>query len=131
MAQWKTPDDCRYTKSDEWVRLEGAEALVGITDYAQSSLSDIVFIELPSVGARLKAGERFGTVESVKAAADLNMPISGEIIAVNSALSDAPEKINNDPFGEAWLIRIKPSDLAELDALMDAEAYLKYCEERG
>lgn len=131
MAKWKTPADCRYTKSDEWVRVEGDEALIGITDYAQDALSDIVFIELPSVGTVLKAGERFGTVESVKAASDLNMPISGEIIAVNSALTDSPDKINADPFGEAWLIRIKPSDLAELDALMDAEAYLKYCEERG
>lgn len=131
MAKWKTPADCRYTKSDEWVRVEGSEAVVGITDYAQDALSDIVFIELPSVGTVLRAGESFGTVESVKAASDLNMPISGEIIAVNSALIDSPDKINADPFGEAWLIRIKPSDLAELDALMDAEAYLKYCEERG
>ncbi len=131
MAKWKTPADCRYTKSDEWVRLEDSQAVVGITDYAQDALSDIVFIELPSVGSVLKAGEPFGTVESVKAASDLNMPISGEVIAVNSALSDSPEKINADPFGEAWLIRIKPSDLSELEALMDAEAYLKYCEERG
>lgn len=131
MAKWKTPADCRYAKSDEWVRVEGAEAVIGITDYAQDALSDIVFIELPSVGTVLKAGEPFGTVESVKAASDLNMPISGEVIAVNSALSDSPEKINADPFGEAWLIRIKPSDLSELEALMDAEAYLKYCEERG
>ncbi|MFQ3535823.1 MAG: glycine cleavage system protein GcvH [Aggregatilineales bacterium] len=131
MAKWKTPAECRYTKSDEWVRLEGAEAVVGITDYAQDALSDIVFIELPSVGTTLKAGQAFGTVESVKAASDLNMPLSGEIIAVNSALTDSPDKINADPFGEAWLIRIKPSQLAELDGLMDAEAYLQYCEERG
>ncbi|PJF30972.1 MAG: glycine cleavage system protein H [Candidatus Thermofonsia Clade 1 bacterium] len=131
MAKWKTPADCRYTKSDEWVRVEGDEALVGITDYAQDALSDIVFIELPNVGTVLKAGESFGTIESVKAASDLNMPISGAIIAVNSALIDSPDKINADPFGEAWLIRIKPSNLSELDALMDAEAYSKYCEERG
>jgi len=131
MAKWKTPADCRYAKTDEWVRAEGAEAVIGITDYAQDALSDIVFIELPNVGTTLKAGEPFGTVESTKAAAELNMPLSGEIVAVNSALSDSPEKINADPFGEAWMIRIKPSDLAELDALMDAEAYAKYCEERG
>jgi glycine cleavage system H protein len=131
MATWKTPADCRYTKSDEWVRVEGAEAVIGITDYAQDQLSDIVFIEFPSVGATLAAGATFGTVESVKAASDLAMPISGEVIAVNSPLSDSPEKINEDAFGAAWLIRIRHTNLAELDALMDAEAYQKYCEERG
>ncbi len=131
MATWKTPADCRYTKSDEWVRVEGAEAVIGITDYAQDQLSDIVFIELPNVGATLAAGATFGTVESVKAASDLAMPISGEVIAVNSALSDTPETINADAFGAAWLIRIRHTNLAELDALMNAEAYQKYCEERA
>jgi glycine cleavage system H protein len=131
MAKWKTPAECRYTKTDEWARMEGAEAVMGITDYAQDALSDIVYIEPPTVGTTLKAGERFSAVESTKAAADLNMPLSGEIVAFNSALSDAPEKINADPFGEGWIIRIKPSDLAEFEALMDAETYAKYCEERG
>ncbi|CAG0954156.1 MAG: glycine cleavage system protein GcvH [Anaerolineae bacterium] len=131
MAQLKTPADLKYAKSDEWVKIEGGEAVFGVSDYAQDSLSDVVFVELPTVGTEVKAGQPFGTIESVKAASDLNAPISGVVTAVNSALEDAPEKVNSDPYGEAWMIRIKPSDLDELNALMDMDAYTKYCEERG
>lgn len=131
MAQLKTPADLKYAKSDEWVKVEGSEAVFGVSDYAQDSLSDVVFVELPTVGTEVKAGQPFGTIESVKAASDLNAPISGIVTAVNSALEDAPEKVNSDPYGEAWMIRIKPSDLDELNALMDMDAYTKYCEERG
>lgn len=131
MAQLKTPADLKYAKSDEWVKVEGGEAVFGVSDYAQDSLSDVVFVELPTVGTEVKAGQPFGTIESVKAASDLNAPISGVVTAVNSALEDAPEKVNSDPYGEAWMIRIKPSDLDELNALMDMDAYTKYCEERG
>lgn len=131
MGKWKTPTDCRYAKSDEWVRVEGEEAVIGVSDYAQDALSDVVFVELPEVGATYEAGKSFGVVESVKAASDLNMPIGGTVIAVNSALEDTPELVNEDAFGAAWFIRIKPSNLAELDALMDAAAYEAYCDERG
>lgn len=124
------PSDLRYTQSDEWVRIEGDQATAGITDYAQSQLSDIVYVELPQAGEKRAQGESFGVVESVKAASDVYMPIGGTITAVNDALTGAPEKINQDPYGEAWLIRFKPDDLSELDDLMDATAYQKYCEER-
>lgn len=131
MAKWNIPADLKYARSDEWIRVEGAEAVIGISDYAQDQLSDIVFVELPKVGAKLEAGKSFGTVESVKAASDLNMPVGGEVIAINNLLEDAPEKVNAEPYGGAWLIRIKPTNPGELDALMDAAAYTKYCEERG
>ncbi len=131
MADLKFPTDLKYTRTDEWVRIEGGEAVIGLTDYAQNALSDIVFVELPGVGDSLKAGARFGTVESVKAASDVNAPISGSVTAANKDLENTPEQVNADPFGAAWLIRIKPANLAELDALMDAAAYKAYCDERG
>jgi glycine cleavage system H protein len=131
MSEWKILTDLRYARSDEWIKVEGDEATVGVSDYAQQALSDIVFVELPAVGATFAAGEIFGTIESVKAASDLNMPVGGTVVAVNSSLEDAPERVNEDPYEVAWLIRIKPADLAELDKLMDAAAYKKYCEERG
>ena len=131
MASWKTPDDCKYTKTDEWIRLEGGEGVVGLTDYAQSQLSDLVFIELPKVGAIFDAGKAFGVVESVKAASDLSMPAGGEVIAVNSALESAPDTMNSDSFGEGWIIRIKVANPAEVDSLMDSKAYAAYCQERG
>lgn len=124
-------DGLRYTKDDEWVRLEGEEGVVGITDYAQDALSDIVFLELPDVGSAYAAGDEFGVVESVKAAAELNMPVAGEIVAVNEALLDTPELLNTDPFGEAWLVRITINDPAAVDQLMDAAAYRAYCDERS
>lgn len=128
----KIPADLRYTKDDEWVRVEeGDEATVGITDYAQDALSDIVYLELPGEGDFFGVGETFGVVESVKAASDLYMPVSGDVTAVNDALVDNPEVINQDPYGEAWMIKIKLSEPGQLDDLMDAEAYRKYSEERS
>lgn len=124
------PADLRYTKEDEWVRVEGDTATVGITDYAQDSLSDIVYLELPSEGDFFGEGETFGVVESVKAAADLFMPVSGDITAVNEDLIDAPETVNSDPYGDAWMIKVKMSEPDQLDNLMDADAYQKYCDER-
>lgn len=119
-----------YTKEDEWLRIEGNEGVVGISDYAQNALSDIVYLELPSVGDFFGIGETFGVVESVKAAADLFMPVSGDVTAVNDDLTSGPEAINSDPFG-SWLVRIKLSEPDQLKDLMDADAYTRYCEERG
>jgi glycine cleavage system H protein len=131
MGDWSIPEGYKYTESDEWVKLEDGEALVGISDYAQDQLSDLVFVELPAVGETFGKGEVFGVVESVKAAADVMTPISGEIVAVNEDLEDTPEVINEDAYGKGWIIRIKPSDTSEMDDLMDTEAYEAYCEERG
>lgn len=131
MAKLTYPADLKYTKSDEWIRLENGEGVIGVSDYAQDALSDIVYVELPDVGTTLKAGERFGTVESVKAASDLNSPVSGTVTAVNKELEDTPEHVNKDPYGKGWFIRIKPSDSGELDKLMDVSAYEKYCDERS
>lgn len=124
------PKDLLYTEDDEWLLVEGDEGVVGITDYAQDSLSDIVYLELPEVGDSFEQGEAFGVIESVKAAADLYMPVGGEVIAINEALVDEPEKINSDPYGEGWLIRIKILNPDELDDLMDDTAYRTYLEER-
>jgi glycine cleavage system H protein len=111
--------------------MEGSEALVGISDYAQSQLSDLVFIELPKIGTKLEAGKSFGVVESVKAASDLNMPVSGEVVAVNSDLESAPDSMNQDPYGKGWIIRIKPAKSSDLGSLMDAAAYSAYCDQRA
>ena len=127
---WKTPNELKYTKTDEWVRVEGVKATVGITDYAQDQLSDVVFVELPSPGDVLDQGDGFGTVESVKAAADLNMPVGGEITEVNEALESEPEFVNSDPFGDGWIVRFKIADPSELMGLMDSSAYSQYCEKR-
>lgn len=121
--------DALYTKEDEWLLVDGEEATIGVTDYAQDSLSDIVYLELPGEGDAFEMGETFGVVESVKAAADLMMPVGGEVISVNEALMDEPEAINSAPY-ESWMVKIKISDPAELDQLMDASAYEAYCEER-
>ena len=125
------PSDLRYTKNDEWVRVAGNSATAGVTDYAQSQLSDIVFVELPSVGDSIAAGKPFGSVESVKASAEVYLPLSGTITEVNETLRDTPEIVNQDPYGAAWMIKFTPSNLGELDGLMDAAAYQKYCEERA
>jgi len=120
----KIPAELKYTKNDEWIRVEGDEAVIGITDYAQDQLSDIVFVEIVVFeGDSFDQGETCAVVESVKAAADIYMPISGEITAINEALADSPERINDDPFGEAWLLKIKMSKPGELDDLLDAEGY--------
>ena len=120
----KAPAGLKYSKNDEWIRVEDEAATIGITDYAQDQLSDVVFVEIVVFeGDELGQGETCAVVESVKAAADIYMPVGGEILAINEALVDSPELINEDPFGEAWLIKIKISDPGELDSLMDAEAY--------
>lgn len=115
--------DVKYLASHEWARQDGDLIVCGISDHAQDSLSDVVFVELPDVGATMSAGDIFGVVESVKAASDLYMPVSGEIVEINDALDDAPEIVNEAPFGDGWMIKIKPSDPSEMDALLDADAY--------
>ena len=118
------PAELRYASSHEWVREESDGTLtVGITDHAQDLLGDVVFVELPEVGRVVSAGEECAVVESVKAASDIYAPVSGEVIAINGSLDEAPEGVNGDPYGEAWFFRIKPSDSSELDKLLDAEAY--------
>ncbi|HWF37300.1 MAG TPA: glycine cleavage system protein GcvH [Candidatus Acidoferrales bacterium] len=120
------PADFHYTKDHEWVKVDGSIATVGITEYAQEQLGDVVFAELPKIGAKLNAGQAFGTVESVKAVSEIFMPVSGEISEINPTLSDTPENINKDPHGSAWLVKIKMSDAAEVSKLMDAKAYEGY-----
>jgi glycine cleavage system H protein len=125
------PKDYRYTKEHEWIKADGATGTIGITDYAQHELGDVVFVELPKVGAQLKAGQSLGTVESVKAVSEIFTPVSGEVTETNPALVDAPEKINSDPHGSAWLIRIRLADPKEPASLMDAAAYEAYIAEKA
>jgi glycine cleavage system H protein len=117
------PDDLRYSKEHEWVRVDGSRATIGITRFAADELGDIVFVELPEVGSGLTQFGTFGVVESVKAVSDLYSPISGEVLEVNEALREAPELMNTDPFGEGWIAKVALSDPSELDGLMDADAY--------
>ena len=117
------PKDIRYTSEHEWIRVEGDEAFVGITDYAQSELGEIVFIDVPTEGETVAQGEVFGSIEAVKTVSDLNMPVTGEVLELNEELDAAPELVNNDPYGKGWIIRIAVKDAAELDSLMDAAAY--------
>ena len=117
------PDNIRYTSEHEWIRVEGNEAYVGITDYAQSELGEIVFVDVPSVGETVGQGEVFGSIEAVKTVSDLNMPVTGEVLELNEALDAQPELVNNDPYGEGWIIRISVKDASELNNLMDAAAY--------
>ncbi len=118
------PADLKYTKDHEWLKLlDGGEAIVGITEFAQNSLGDITFVEVPEVGDSFAAGESFGVVESVKAASDLYMPVDAEVLEVNEALEDSPESVNSSPYGEGWIMKIKISDVASLDELLDAAAY--------
>jgi glycine cleavage system H protein len=125
------PVDRKYTKNDEWVHVEGLTGAVGITDYAQSQLSDIVFVEVAvAVGDKVKAGDSCATVESVKAAADVYMPVSGTIVEINESLPDAPETVNSDPYGAAWMVRVELSDTAELAGLLDAPAYQTFVESK-
>jgi glycine cleavage system H protein len=125
------PTDLKYTKSDEWIRVKGKEAEAGLTDYAQSHLSDIVYVELPEVGAEFAQGQPFGSIESVKAASDMNLPAGGTITAVNEALADKPEVVNSDPYGAGWIVKFTLSNPGELASLMDAASYEAYCSERG
>lgn len=117
------PSDIRYTAEHEWIRVEGEEAYVGITDYAQSELGEIVFVDVPTIGEEVAQGEVFGSIEAVKTVSDLNIPVTGEVLVINEELDAQPELVNNDPYGEGWIIKIAVKDFAELDNLMDAEAY--------
>lgn len=121
----EVPDDLRYTETHEWIRVEDDEVLVGITDYAQSELSDLVHIDLPNSGRRVKKGEPLGTIEAVKAVSDLYAPISGEVVAVNQELAGSPELVNKDPYGKGWMVRLKVSDPGELDLLLSPAQYRK------
>ena len=117
------PNDLRYTADHEWIKLEGDVATVGVTDYAQGELGDIVFVEVETEGEELDAEEVFGTIEAVKTVSDLFLPVAGEILEFNSALEDDPSLINNDPYGDGWIIKVKVSDTADIDTLMDSYAY--------
>jgi glycine cleavage system H protein len=125
------PNDYRYTKDHEWVKVDGSTGTIGITDYAQHELGDVVFVELPKVGAHLKAGEALGTVESVKAVSEIFCPVSGEVTEINPALGNAPEKINQDPHNSAWLIKVRLTDAKETAGLMDAAGYEAYIAEKS
>ena len=120
-----TPANLRYTSEHEWIRVEGNEAFVGITDYAQSELGEIVFVDVNTVGETVAQGDVFGSVEAVKTVSDLNMPVSGEVLEFNEALNDQPELVNNDPYSEGWMVKITVNDPAELDSLLDADGYQK------
>ena len=122
------PDDLYYTEDHEWVRVKGENVTIGVSDYAQDQLGDIVFVEMPASGDQFKKGDEFGTVESVKAVAELYMPIGGEVIQTNQALEDAPELLNQSPYAEGWIIEIKPEDSSQLEAILDKGAYLKMLE---
>lgn len=124
----KLDPGCRYDKEHEWIRVEGDEGVIGISDYAQEQLSDVVYVELPEEGDTFEKGDIFAVVESVKAASDVYMPVAGEILEINEALEDSPELVNSDPYGEAWFVRISINDPAELDELLDADAYGAYLE---
>lgn len=126
------PSDLKYTPNDEWIRVEGNIGTVGITDFAQNQLSDIVYVEIiVAVGDEVKKGDSCATLESVKAAADVYLPASGKVVAINEALPDTPEKVNSDPYGEAWMVKIELSDPSELEELLDAAAYEKAIEAKG
>lgn len=125
------PQDLKYTENDEWIRVDGDSGLIGITDYAQDQLSDVVFVEvMEDIGAEIERGQAFAAVESVKAAADVFMPVTGKIVEINEELPDEPERVNSDPYGAAWMVRIEIADSSQLDSLLDADAYQQSVEER-
>jgi glycine cleavage system H protein len=124
------PANFRYTKEHEWVDVKGDVATIGITDYAQSELGDVVFVELPKVGAKIEAGKSFGTVESVKAVSEIYAPAAGEVVEANGGLHDKPEQLNTDPHGAAWLIKVKLANPADIGSLMDAQAYEAFIAEK-
>jgi len=117
------PTNIKYTREHEWIRLEGETAFVGITDYAQSELGEIVFVDVDTIGETINQGEVFGSVEAVKTVSDLNMPVTGEVLEFNETLNDQPELVNNDPYGEGWMIKVKVADPSEMDSLLDAAGY--------
>ena len=123
------PKDLKYTKEHEWARLEDREVVVGITDFAQSELGDVVYVELPAEGEKVEKDKPFGVIESVKAVSDLYSPISGDITQVNTALDETPEKVNEDPYGEGWIVRIMPFDISELETLLSAGEYEEFIKE--
>jgi glycine cleavage system H protein len=126
-----TPEDLTYTKDHEWLRVKGNQATVGITDHAQHQLGDVVYVELPKVGDRFEASEPFGSVESVKAVSEIYMPVGGSVIEVNEALNDSPEQVNEDPYGEGWMIGIKIDNLSQVDALLTSIEYEDYIKEEA
>lgn len=128
---YEIPEDCHYTESDEWLRVDGTLVRVGITDYAQSELNDIVFVELPEEGSQLEAGQAFGVVESVKAVSDLLAPIAGEVVEIHSSLSEHPEWLNEDPYGRGWIVAISPEDPDALDGLLSAAEYRAHVKARS
>lgn len=127
----KIPENLRYAKSHEWARLEGDTVIIGISDYAQSELGDVVYVEMPEVGEEYSQGQAFGVVESVKATSDVYAPMGGKVIAVNEALTDDPAVVNHDPYGEGWIVRLQVSNAAEWNALLDAAAYGAHIEQQG
>ncbi|MCY4540151.1 MAG: glycine cleavage system protein GcvH [Chloroflexi bacterium] len=130
MGEWKVPAELRYAETDEWFAVDGDVVTIGITDYAQDQLNDIVYVEFKDAGDSVDAGESFGEVESVKAASELYSAVAGEIIEVNTALEDSPEIVNADPFGAGWMVKIRTADLSALADMMDATAYDAYCDSR-
>lgn len=130
MAEFELPEALHYTPEDEWARLEEGRVLVGVTDWAQQQLGDVVFVELPEPGATFDKGDPFGVIESVKAVSDLYAPISGEVVAVNTDLADRPELVNEDCYGDGWMIALAPGDASDVGSLMDAAAYRKHVSER-
>ena len=120
------PDELRYSSDHEWVRLQGEEAVIGITDFAQSELGDIVFVDVDKEGENLKAGEVFGSIEAVKTVSDLMMPIAAEVLELNPALEENPELVNKEPYGQGWIIRVKPANPKDIEGLMSAEDYKKH-----
>jgi glycine cleavage system H protein len=131
VADYDLPDNLRYSQEDEWARIEGRRATVGVTDYAQQQLGDIVFVELPSVGKTFEKGEPFGVIESVKAVSDLFAPLSGEVVEVNGGLTDEPESVNEGCYGDGWMITIELANETETEGLMDAAAYAAFIAERA
>jgi len=119
------PNELKYTSDHEWVKMEGSDFVIGITDHAQDSLGDVTFVELPDIGSRFEDKAVFGVVESVKAASDLYMPVTGEVIEVNDSLNDSPENVNSDPYGNGWMIKIRPDQSDSIGSLLDADAYSK------
>jgi glycine cleavage system H protein len=130
VADYDIPKDLLYTQDDEWIRREGEHVVIGVSDFAQHQLGDIVFVELPEVGATTEAGVAFGTIESVKAVSDLCAPLSGEVLSINDTLEEAPEQVNESCYQDGWLITLRPSDPSQLDALLNAAAYTQSVEER-
>ena len=127
----KVPDDLRYTKDHEWAKLEGSKVRIGITDFAQSELTDVVYVELPKPGADIAAGKSFGVVESVKSTSELLAPVNGKVVEVNAALAKNPELVNKDPYGQGWMILVEPASAKELDSLMTPAAYKSLVEKAG